>query len=461
MDNRSFDDILRNSMDTPRDIPFNEGAWSRMAEQLPQEPSKWHKWKKFVPFVAAILGLMAWNVCLQQQVNQMEYLTQHETKRDTIFQKKLVVQIDTIYQVIEKVKRIYIVNEDQPREKEVEKNKFIYNSSLTAFSKNKNSALNSSFSTRHLSIRNGYTITPSLQLTPINNLSQDSDEAKADNEAIFTGKQNTNDVNPTNIIPIAEKAMNTITEEMVLTGLETLPIQKIVTQSSKIDMDDAVNWCDIYRPIVPEKRLGGIGLSEFKTGISNNIITGFGTNVIASFGIHLGAHITPNWTLELDFAEASGVNYLRPSGLYPNSYPYVDHNLIPSHYQLQRASLSTNYYQFALSLRRIWFKKEHIRPYAEIGVIGYKLYQGSISYDYGVIGESSFNPSISLIDTNYDMDWETPVFISAGLSTALFKRKVSFDIGFRYMRNFNPQFSLYEGQTIDGLGLTLGLNYHF
>ena len=35
MDNKSFDDKLIQSMDTPRDFEFSEGAWDKLEQQLP------------------------------------------------------------------------------------------------------------------------------------------------------------------------------------------------------------------------------------------------------------------------------------------------------------------------------------------------------------------------------------------------------------------------------------------
>lgn len=454
MDNKSFDDLLKNSMETPRPIPFDEGAWNRLAKELPvpDKPSRGQKWRKFMPFTLALLALMSWNICLQQQVNEMKLLAGQSQKRDTIVEKQMIYQVDTIYQIIEKVNKIYWVNEEKGQETEIDKNDLItYKKFRQSLSKAANSSLDVDLSTPNLLLENGYTITPSLNLTPNNDF-----VSSFLNEVNFT-----NDENTETVTAITEKVRDVVAEATAMEKLEQRPIKNLKTPYSKINMDDAINWTDLNRPTMPKSFLEHIRIREFKIGLSNISTTDFGTNFSASFGLHLGANISRNWSLELDIAEVVGFNNIRPSGLYPNPYPHIDHELIPAHHQLQGARLNANYYQFSLGLRRIWFKKEHIRPYAEVGLIGYKLYEGDISYDYGVIGEVSFHPNIILDNKNYDMNWEMPAFIGAGLSTSLFKHRMSFDIGLRYIGHLNPNTTIYDGDASIGLGFQAALNYHF
>ena len=74
MSDKHFDDILRESIDTPRNMPFDEGMWARMEESLPVQTvqsSLWSVWMKFIPFMVAIASLLIWNVCLQKQLNNL------------------------------------------------------------------------------------------------------------------------------------------------------------------------------------------------------------------------------------------------------------------------------------------------------------------------------------------------------------------------------------------------------
>lgn len=105
MEDNYLNDRLRNSMDTPRNIPFDENEWDKVAARLDAaqpipKPFAWH-WVAF----AALIPLLGWNIWLHSKLNDLpKNMIQNSSIAviDTVVTKHTTVVFDTIYNVIYK-----------------------------------------------------------------------------------------------------------------------------------------------------------------------------------------------------------------------------------------------------------------------------------------------------------------------------------------------------------------------
>jgi hypothetical protein len=105
MEDNYLNDRLRNSMDTPRNIPFDDNEWEKVAARLdaakpPKQPFSWH-WLA----LAALIPMLGWNVWLHSKLSNLQQNTSN-TKSivvlDTIVTKHTTMVFDTVYRVIHK-----------------------------------------------------------------------------------------------------------------------------------------------------------------------------------------------------------------------------------------------------------------------------------------------------------------------------------------------------------------------
>ncbi len=105
MEDNYLNNRLRNSMDTPRNIPFDESEWEKVvarldAAQPSPQPFAWH-WVAF----AALIPLLGWNIWLHSKLNDASSIVAQNHRIsviDTVITKHTTIVFDTVYRVVNK-----------------------------------------------------------------------------------------------------------------------------------------------------------------------------------------------------------------------------------------------------------------------------------------------------------------------------------------------------------------------
>ena len=470
MDNKSFDDILRQSMDTPREFEFDEGAWNRMEERLPQSKFQLAGWWKFMPFMVAILGLMGWNLSLQHQIKTIGQHSNSSITYDTIVHKEYIYQVDTIYQIQEKKIYHYISSSSNDEQIAQAKAKNLDESltySPSSFSNNNVSELESDFSKEQ---KLADLISSFSKKNTRNSFSQlfeekyslDSENVKtlANAESRFSKKINKN----TNTESLTAKINGLSTVEylpfskfkVAPAEINTEEIDELVLVKNKKDNNKSNRLQELRREIKPKEFRIGTYTSTYANGGSSYSIAG-------GYGIHGGVNIFRDISIEANFSRMTNSSIKTYWDLTLNNpYPHLDYSQIPANYSLYDASITMDYWQFSLGLRKTWFKHEHIRPYVEGGWVVIKPFQGSINYSYGLNNQIENFSSIPINSSNTNLHWRvSPIFFGTGLSSKLWRERIIFDFGLRYMVSLNGQQSIYESNVRDAIGVNMSFSYQF
>jgi hypothetical protein len=517
MKDNYFDDILKNSMETPRAIPFDESAWERMEQQMPKSTtsSTWKTWFKYMPIAIGILGLLTWNICLQREVN---YMQEHpnvviETKAA---EQKIIYRIDTVYQITERritkeaIKNYleqYVSNNGSSHtnnhfvtptnRSSIESNSLITSNSNSRFSgsynpvslKNNliiptnrnfftNSVYNPNFS--NLNFRNGNSLVQmdSVQINKqlnasqaalANQMSNNGDNLGVQNALNSKNKTTGDDTNERNNTETEVIINEEIASENSLTELESKPIQE-VHYYQNLNIADEIDIVDISRPskIKPTFR-SKFRFDEFSVGIGNTVSANLVNNAtLTTIGLHAGAYILPNTSVEVELNHLNNNYFISPHNIFPNSYPYPADEEIPADYNLNGVSLDLYSFQASLGLKRIVFKDEHIRPFGEIGWLVNKEFAGDIFYTYSKRegNQTSFgsNDLIQLDNTDY-LKWDfSQVYAGGGLSFSLLKGKVDLDLGIRFTQSLNSLQRFMFNSNLTGtsaVGYSSTLTYNF
>ena len=487
MSNNYFDDILKNSMETPRAIPFDESAWERMEQRLPKPAmqSTWKTWLKFLPIAIGMLGLLAWNICLQREINYMQKHPNVIVQKEDA-QPKVIYRIDTIYQITEK--RI--------TEKNIEKylaeyindnglshtnNRFITPESSSVLIPNPFITSNSkniiSGSYNPVSLKNNL-ITPNSNSNfftssfynphfsnlniPENNYAIQEDSIQLNNQPVFAHQTSSYDNSSNEKSPLDNENITTnsdlnnssnedindlaiedqISDDNTLDELEKTSIDE-VQYFHNFNNTNHIDIVGFYRPskIKPTFR-SKLRFEEFSVGVSNSFAGDIANNsTLLTYGLHAGAYILPNTSLEVEINYLNNNRQIYGNLFYPNPLPYPSAQQIPADFYLNGISLDITSVQMSLGLKRIVFKDEHIRPFGEIGWLPSKEFSGTAFYSYTKREGNEYisHPMdlISLQSTDY-LKWNlSRVYAGGGLSFSLLKGKVDLDLGLRFTQSLN------------------------
>lgn len=494
MNNNYFDDILKNSMETPRAIPFDEGAWDRMEQRLPKPSaqSTWKSWLKFLPIAVGMLGLLSWNIYLQREIN---YMQKHPNVivEQKAAEPKVIYRIDTVYQIVEKkiteesIKN-YLSSYLQNNGLSHTNNRFItptnsnlvipnpfitsnsnnrfsgsYNpislkSNLIAPNSNKDfftsSLYNPYFSNLNISTTDDYLSTNDEELAnevnstnPVfaNQFSKNNINEKSllDSENIITDNNLDNPIETANINNLAID--ETTSEQTTLETLEKKPTNEI-SYYQNISAYDHIDMISLSRPTKTEPTLRSqLRFEEFSIGVGNSLsgdlVTG---GFLMTYGIHAGVCILPNTSIEVELNYLNHNYLIYGDILYPNNLPHPSIQSIPADFNLNAISVSTAAIQMSLGLKRIMFKDEHIRPFGEIGWLPNKEIQGDLYYSYSKRegGQTEFlTMELIPLESTSHLNWDlSQMYIGGGLSLSLLKSRASLDLGIRCNQSLNSLF---------------------
>lgn len=501
MSDKHFDDILRESMDTPRNIPFDEGMWARMEESMPVQSSPWSDWMKFVPFMTAIAGLLIWNIYLQRQANHLSQkynnivVEKVENSPETQPTKVIYVK-DTVYQVVEKQItdrqiQAYVeqylaktnVSYTQKNLSHTQKNP-LYNPNHSLVTPSSSFMTPNNHSDRPSSIGNdGQRNSPNSILgtknvddRTSNPLDSNVFALRETEETEQLGEAVQYDNIAVNPIEVEDEgsvvAENATIEKEELKELATIELKE-VKHYLNLSLNDRIDMASLYHPKSPKdlKLRERLFFDDFKIGASTFASTSLGTyNSLSNFGLHARSYILPNLSLHLDVL--GGTSYAThytgfgTQTFFDNPYPHPEPHQIPASHSLERINVNMNFVQAGLTLRRIWYKDEHIRPYAELGWMPYYETNGLVGYDYSL--EENGIYSLASLDyipvdrTNTDLKWNfSPIALGAGLSSNFFNKKVELDIGLKYLINASVRDWFFQPYGNSAVGLSVSLGYCF
>lgn len=392
MDNRPFDEILKNSVNTTRNYTFEEADWLMLKKQLPKKTTLWQKYWAWMVGSFVITGLVVWNITLGYQV---KHLSQIITEAN-IIQKTRLEQKDTTF-----VKpRQSIINEHA--------NKY-------ALQERSTGSVSSFIDRKRVSVFEFLSLADTSELgrlIPDQSSSDDYDshsfEAKKDNwgsgfqldslEKISTAQNSLERQRGSDQKKVGAKSASDPNEKkgnqyMRLEKIPTIPLGNESIYTTVVNRTPLRNENSFITNNQQKKKSTNLKKEcRIKVGASIDISTsGNNNHVVTSkysinsysanwaYGLSAGINILPLTSLELGASKLKHSSVHAPANAVPAYYPQV--NDLPDNAQLQYANVDIEHIQFSLSMRKQWLAFKKVYPYAELGWMPYRTYsRGRISY---------------------------------------------------------------------------------
>ena len=396
MEDNYLNDRLRDSMDTPRDIPYDGKQWDALAARLdavpttlptPKTPFAWHRLAYL-----ALIPLLAWNVWLQSRLQQVSNAVTTTTKTvakiDTLTTQHKIVVYDTIYHrvvrttYINKIENIFSKNNIQNTDNQVFKNKEKLSNDVNNNTDIvKNDVKNKASKNILVDIN-----TPNkVNQSGVEDLKKSEKSSIHENEVVKNKAENTT-TNATNtsdtaVKTVAETAAQVPATSEIVAANPTADSAQIKAETPVVAEIVAAPKATIKKVFEDDEPIK-IKPARSKMKLTTDAVSiDFGTNIFGKFdensiGASLQIGLSPSWKIltGFQFAQRNDQDY---KDSLPKTFPKPDKN---GH---EFAHIERNTFTVPLTLR--WYPNiniKYIKPYVSIGSSIDVTTQSGVRYGY-------------------------------------------------------------------------------